>query len=208
MSYTLTPINDTTYKLSLRDDTQKVVILYKTIKHIIKNIHLDSNSNTIYISSEKIQTFKQLLEKNNNKLSHHTCVQLFNDLSQQIELLFKYGYSFYGFDINMILLVNNRFIFCSTNYLEHLNKDNNMTLLFLHDKPFFSNPEINGIHTLPSIINHKCCYYSLGILLVFCLLNNHNQLFEDMETILYPIKNTKMYWCIKRCLEEQRLLLC
>ena len=76
--------------------------------------------------------------------------------------------------------------------------------------------EINKLTTLPSKIDYRCAYYSLGVLLVFCLLNNYllvgneQKSVEEVESILSPLKNTKIYWFLKRCLDsniEKRLLL-
>ena len=76
------------------------------------------------------------------------------------------------------------------------------------NNPYFSNPEIIKLTTLPAEINYKCCYYSLGVLVVFCLLNNYllvgNEIksVEEIENIIKPLLNTKIYWFIKRCLYE------
>jgi serine/threonine protein kinase len=82
--------------------------------------------------------------------------------------------------------------------------------------PYFSNPEIMELTSLPSEINYKCSFYSLGVLVVLYLLNNFllvgNEIkrVDEIENILRPIYNTKIYWFIKRCLEEnidKRVLL-
>jgi hypothetical protein len=84
-------------------------------------------------------------------------------------------------------------------------------------KPYFSNPEIFELKVLPTKINYKCIYYSLGSLIVFSLLNSYllvaNELktSEEIDFIIQPIYNTKIYWFIKRSLEQdinkRRLLL-
>ena len=84
-------------------------------------------------------------------------------------------------------------------------------------QPYFSNPEVYQLTRLPTIINYKCCYYSFGSLIVFCLLHiyllvgNEFKTTKEIDNIIYPLFNTKMYWFIKRCLEDdinrRRLLL-
>jgi hypothetical protein len=75
--------------------------------------------------------------------------------------------------------------------------------------PYFSNPEILKLTTLPGSINYKCSYYSLGTLVVFCLLKqyllvgNEVKSVEEIENIIGPLKNTKLYWFIKRCLDDK-----
>jgi serine/threonine protein kinase len=125
------------------------------------------------------------------------------------------GYGFYGFDINDILVIDDIFIFCSAEHLLPI-VDDNIIFYSPIKTPYFSSPEILELTTLPSEINYKCSYYSLGALVVFCLLNkyllvgNEIKSLEEVEVILSPLYNTKIYWFIKRCLEEnvdKRVLL-
>ena len=110
-------------------------------------------------------------------------------------------------DINDILTIDNTFIFCSTKNLLPVIEDN---IIFYYPikSPYFSSPEIIKLTNLPSEINYKCAFYSLGALVVFYVLNNYllvaNELksVEEIDKILEPLYNTKIYWFIKRCLED------
>ena len=90
--------------------------------------------------------------------------------------------------------------------------------------PYFSNPEVNKLTSLPSKINYRSSYYSLGALTLFCLLNvyiyseldsyldsdSETELETQIDNILQPIYYTKIYWFLRRCLHkksEQRILL-
>ena len=132
---------------------------------------------------------------------------MIDDLTKQIINIKNMGYGFYGFDINDILTIDNRFILCSTQYLLPVIEDN---IIFYQPIkiPYFSSPEILKLTNLPSEINYKCSFYSLGVLVVFYLFKNYllvgNEIksVEEIEQILLPFNNTKIYWFIKRCLEE------
>ena len=139
------------------------------------------------------------------------------DLTQQIIYLKKLGYGFYGFDINDIIVINNDlFVFCSAGYLSSLTNDK---IIFYSPikRPYFGNPELFLLTTLPSEINHKCSYYSLATLVVYCLtktyllVGNEIKSETEIEKILQPFQNTKVYWFLKRCLhldsDKRRLLL-
>jgi hypothetical protein len=169
---------------------------------------LDYETNSIFFSAENVIPLKKyILDEKNKRISHATCIKLIDDLSKQICYLNKIGYGFYGFDINDILIIDNSFIFCSSQYLLELDNDN---IIFTSPikLPYFSNPELLKLTSLPSKINYKCCYYSLGLLVVFLLLNNYllvgNELkmFEEIDKILQPLHNTKIYWFLKRCLDD------
>ena len=209
--YDLKQINEFTYSLKIHG--QHILPLYKTIKKILKTAYYDSETESIFFSAEKVITFKQYIS--NRKLEIKQCIKMIDELTKQMIYLKSMDYGFYGFGVNDILIVDNLFLFCSTQYLIPLQKDH---FIFIEpiSNPYFSSPEIIGITTLPSEINYKCCYYSLGVLVVFCLLHNYllvgNELksTEEIECILMPFLNTKIYWFIKRCLEpkvEKRILL-
>jgi hypothetical protein len=61
---------------------------------------------------------------------------------------------------------------------------------------------------LPSEVDYKCCYYSLGSLVVFSLLHiyllvgNELKTSEEINEIIEPLYNTKIYWFLKRCLDD------
>ena len=209
--YDLKQINEFTYSLKIHG--QHILPIYKTIKKMLKTAYYDSETESIFFSAEKVITFKQYIV--NCKLEIKQCIKMIDELTKQMAYLKSMDYGFYGFGVNDILVVDNLFLFCSTQYLIPLQKDN---FIFIEpiSNPYFSSPEIIGITTLPSEINYKCCYYSLGVLVVFCLLHNYllvgNELksTEEIECILMPFLNTKIYWFIKRCLEpkvEKRILL-
>ena len=203
-------ISDFTYSLKIHGDY--VSVLYQSIKKVMKSIHYDEEKSVIFFSAENVLSFKEYL------LEHRTykkCIKMIDDLTKQMINLKKMGYGFYGFDINDILTIDNTFIFCSTENLLPVIEDN-IIFYFPIKTPYFSSPEIMKLTNLPSEINYKCSFYSLGVLVVFYLLNNYllvgNEIksVEEIGNILLPLNNTKIYWFIKRCLEEnidKRVLL-
>ena len=208
-SYELTTINDFTYNLKINGDFEDQ--LYYTINKMLKSSYYDDETNSIFFSAENVISLKQyILDKNDKKLSYATCIKLIDDLSKQLFCLNDLGYGFYGFDINDILVIDNTFIFCSTQYLLELDESDNTNIIFtsLIKKPYFSNTELFKLTSLPSKINHKCCYYSLGLLVVFLLVNkyllvgNEFKTSKEIDNILQPINNTKIYWFLKRCLDD------
>jgi hypothetical protein len=207
-SFILTKLNTSTFSLKIHGDGYKYI--YKSILKIIKSSNFDYDTNSILISCEKVTLLKSCY-----LLSHNDCIQLINDISKQIVFLHTMDYGFYGFDLNDILMIDNHFVICSTHYFVPLTDD----LIYFHHpikRPYFSSPEIIELTTLPSEIHYKCVFYSLGVLVVFCLLNNYllvgNEIKseEEIDIIISPLKNAKIYWFIKRCLYDditKRMLL-
>ncbi len=205
-AYVLMPINEFTYSLKINGDN--INEMYHTIQHMLTSCHFDNETNSIFFSAENVISFKKyILDKKEKKLSHYECIKLIDDLSKQIIYLHKLGFGFYGFDIGDILTIDNTFIFCSTQCLLPL--DNNAIIFTSPIKlPYFSNPELFELTSLPYEINYKCCYYSLGSLIVFSLLNiyllvgNELKSSEEIDKIIGPLYNTKLYWFLKRCLDN------
>ena len=197
-NYILKPINDCTYNLKINGEFN--IYIYKLIEKFIKTSNLDYATDSIYFCAENVISFKDYLLKNNN-LSHNKCIKLIYDLTNQILYLKKLGYSFYGFDINDILVVDELFMFCSAEYVVPLVND---SIIFYSPikQAYFSNPELYNLTTLPSEISYKCCYYSLGTLVIYCLLNTYIKEVDQIEKVIEPLYNTKIYWFIKRCLDS------
>ena len=213
--YNIIPINEFTYSLNIKGEDYNQY-LYNSIQKIIKSTYIDYETNSIYFSAEKVIPFKTfILTQPNKKMSYYKCIQLIDDLSKQIMFLHKFGYGIYEFDINDILMIDNHFIFCSTQNMLPLIKD-----YFIFNMPIkhqcFSSPELYKLSRLPTRLSYKCCYYSLGTFVVFCLLNvyllvgNEMKSAEEIDKIIEPLHDTKIYWFIKRCLNQDidnRLLL-
>jgi hypothetical protein len=210
--YEIKQINEFMYSIKIHGEY--VLPIYKTIKKMIKSSFYDNESDSIYFSAEKVTTLKKhILE--NGIMNLKKCIKMIDDLTKQMDYLKSINYGLYGFDITDILLVDDLFLLCNTQYLLAIVEDN-FTFIEPINTPYFSNPEIMRLTNLPSTINTKCIDYSLGVLVVFCLLNKYllvgNELKpqEEIEDTLRPIENTKIYWFIKRCLEEKidkRILL-
>jgi serine/threonine protein kinase len=205
--YDIKPISEYTYNLKIHGDNLPVI--YHIIKKMLKSTHYDTERDTIFFSAEKVTSFKNfILEKKDNKLDTYLCIKMIDDLTKQLIYLKTYNYGYYGFNINDILVIDNIFVFCSTECLLPLIGDN---FIFNSpiNQPYFSNPEVMKLTTLPSEIDYRCSYYSLGVLLIYCLLKNYllvgNEIksTEKIDEIIDPLNNTKIYWFIKRCMDEK-----
>lgn len=205
-TYDIILINDYTYNLKINGNFEYQ--LYYIIEKIIKSSHYDDDTNSIFFSAENVIPLKKyILNQKDKKISYATCIKLIHDLSKQLFCLNNLGYGIYGFDINDILIIDDTFILCSTQYLLEL-ENNNIIFNSIIKKPYFSNPELFKLTSLPSKVNHKCCYYSLGLLVIFLLMNkyllvgNEIKTTEEINRIIQPLYNTKIYWFLKRCLDD------
>jgi len=213
--YTINQMNDYSYSIKISGDNTEA--LYESIIQILQNgTFYDDETESIWLTAEKVETLKEYLFCK-SKMSQGKCIQMIDKLTNQIANLQNKGYGFYGCDIDDIIVINNNnFVICSAQYLLPIVCD---MLIFYSPitKPYFGSPELLSLTRLPAKIDYKGFYYSLGILLVYCLLNVYllvgNEIKDDVgiEMILKPIQNTKIYWFLKRCLnlesDKRQLLL-
>ena len=135
------------------------------------------------------------------------------DLSKQIAYLEINLMSFYGYNLDDILVINNNtFFIASTKHLISINaKDYYIYFYKPIIKPYFLSPELNELTKLPAKIDYRSNYYSLGALILFCSTNVY--IFSELtkeEDFLEQINYTKPYWFLKRCFYEdykKRILL-
>jgi hypothetical protein len=215
LGYTIKKNSEFTYTWTVNGDYKYEV--YFSASKLLQHSYYDEDTNTLIFTAEKIETLSDYLDsKNNRKMDHLSVIKLIHNLTRQINYLYSNNFGFYGFDLDDIIVVNEQdFFIGSSNYLLPI-VDNSIIFYNPIKFPYFSNPELLNLTSLPGEINYKCSYYSLGVLVVYCLLNNYllvgNEIKSDEETeiALSPIKNTKIYWFLKRCLTlitSKRILL-
>jgi hypothetical protein len=202
--YDIIPINEYTYTLKIHGDY--TIPIYQTIIKMLKSVNYNNEKHLLTFSAEHVIPFKQYITT--QKMPYKTCIKMIDDLTKQIIHLKTLNYGFYGLDINDLLIIDDTFIFCNTQNLLPITT-NAFIFLYPVNKPYFSNPELLELTNLPAKINCKCTYYSLGLLVVFCLLNKYllvgNEIKEELEIgkTLSCLYNTKIYWFLKRCLKTQ-----
>ena len=170
--------------------------------------------------ANSVTTLKEYEKK--TKWNYEKCQILISSLIKQLKNLLDVNYSFYGYNLESVIVINeNIFLQISTDYLLPI-KNKNITFYSPFIKSFFLSPEVNQITILPSKINYKCIYYSIGALTIYLLLhpfsNNTNESIitnintntNITENTLIPINGTKLYWFLLRAMDinsEKRNLI-
>jgi hypothetical protein len=171
------------------------------------------NNSTIYYDDEaegktqlkikalSVQTFEQFKEKQrkingSNKLSHNIIQDIIYSLSKQIfHLLHNESKCFYEFDPSNILVIDDcKFIYLSYEHLKDV-KDNKIHIYNpISKNTGFLSPELLLEKSIPILINYKTIFYRFGILILENLTNE--------TTIEIEQNNTKLYYFLKRCLNQ------
>ena len=171
----------------------------------------------IIIQSEAVQTLPDFLAGKNHNIGYQLGLQLFTDIGNQLKTLEQFNIYLGPLDLKDIVVIGEHFFIMEdtkniTVFSTKLRLQmNQMKMIKKWTKNKFSAPEIVNIKSLPADISVKSSYYNIAALLVYSLFKKHIDLKKNnVEDILENIKNTKLYWSIKRCLvvkPEERYFL-
>jgi hypothetical protein len=196
---------------------------------VIKGGTTTSDYKILKFKADSVKTFHQFQEENEKKIGKKNLriediAQLISSLSVQLNyLISKESHTIIGYNPEHIIVINDKTFafFCS----ELISKvEDNMALISypFSKEDFYVSPELLNLNELPSYVHYKIGYFSLGCLILYALLTDNDfykkYLKEEtneinIETILnlHPIKSTKLYWLLSRCLikdaKERSILL-
>lgn len=207
--------NNTLYKLELNKECPILLKSFMFSK-ILSGSSLYTDNKSIKWIAKKIRTFEEYknhLKKENgtSKLRYENIILLLYYFSCQLKYLMDNHYGFIKIDTKKILVIDdNKFIYVSTNDLLEMKGTK-----LLINRPFelddssIISPELKEINEVPSYIHYKTILYSIGCLSILGLTNEYdflrmdkNEQMKRIDELLGPIKDTKLYWTIKRTLDD------
>ena len=179
---------------------------------------------TLSFKAISVQTFLNFqceLERKNKtlKMPYNLVLKMTHNLVTQLNyLITQFSKTFLGFSLkNLIIIDKSKFVYLCDEFLLDIikNGENGEKMLikspFTRDDFFFS-PELLSVKEIPSFVNYKVSYFSLGLLILYTLLGDNidgdsedlqekDKVSHRMKTLI--IKNTKLYWLLERCLVEE-----
>ena len=207
--------NSCSYSLYIKGDYKEELFL--SLPRIPNMFYDDQENKVIFVAESVTQLLPCVTE---DIITYLQAINMIKCLSEQMKNLKRMSnLIFYGFDLDDILVINkDTFIIVSSNHLLKIEDERNNNIIFNCPfmLPYFSSPELISVNTLPTEVDYRASYYSLGALITFCLTNKYlfvgNEVMReaDIEKVLQPIFYTKVYWFLKRCLKqncEQRNIL-
>ena len=178
---------------------------------------------TLSFKAISVQTFSDFqceLERKNKtlKIPYNLVLKMTHNLVTQLKYLIShFSQTFLGYSPeNLIVIDKHKFVYLCDEFLldiKNENDYNNVTISYPFTRDdFFMAPELYCIKEIPSFVNYKVSYFSLGCLILFGLLGDDNFIKEDciehlqqikknLDTLI--VKNTKLYWLLERCLVEE-----
>jgi hypothetical protein len=182
---------------------------------------------TLSFKAISVQTFSDFqceLERKNKslKMPYNLVLKMTHNLVTQLKYLIShFSQTFLGYSPeNLIVIDKHKFVYLCDEFLldiknenDYNNNNKNVTISYPFTRDdFFMAPELYCIKEIPSFVNYKVSYFSLGCLILFGLLGDDDFIKEDCVEDLQQIKkhldsliikNTKLYWLLERCLVEE-----
>jgi hypothetical protein len=179
------------------------------------------------ISVQRFSDFqKELVRENKSlKMPYNLALKMTYNLVTQLKyLITHYSQTFLGYSLeNLIVIDKHKFVYLCNDFLLNIkngndyndnNNDNDNVLIsypFTCDD-FFMAPELYCIKEIPSFVNYKVSYFSLGYLILYTLIGDNidsdredlqekDKIKNHLDSLI--IKNTKLYWLLERCLVEE-----
>jgi len=158
----------------------------------------------LLLKAYNIQTFEEFMNNKKN-ITVASCLNILYFLSKQIEyLIYSESKCFYKIDTrNIINIDNNIFIYLSSNHLSEIENNEIQIYSPINKRTGLFSPELMRINEIPTKINCKTIFFSLGLLLISFLYeiddpNKYNS--KELLNMCHTIKETKLYYFLERCL--------
>lgn len=213
---------DSIFKIKFKYSAYSLInSLIKT--RIIQGGSTDETYKTITFKANSVKSLEdykneKMIRQGKKNLLVSELANVVRSLSIQINyLITAESKTIIGYNpLDIIVINDEKFAFIGSELVANIDvEDNEMATIScpFSTSDFFVSPELLKINKIPSKIHYKTAYFSLGILLIYMLLAD-DDFYKDYlkhkhsEKILeslnsHPVKNTRIYWLISRCLVEE-----
>lgn len=220
-NYVINKLENSIYKIVFRYTAHELVSSLVRSRLIIGS-STDENYRTITFKAESVKTLDEYLHHYSKRVGKKTLLvpdvaKLLSSLGTQLKYLIENTSStILGYTPADIIVINDeKFAFLGSELVANFDVDTEQATIccpFLTTDFFFS-PELLKITELPSYVNYKISYFSLACLIIYVMLGDdefyrdylrHKQsskIIEELNT--HPVKDTKIYWLLSRCLVEE-----
>ena len=161
---------------------------------------------SLSFNATTVKTLKSFL---NASLPYELVLKIISQLSTQLKYLIEtHNETFMGYNINNVIVIDDTtFVYVSNEELCKI-EEGQITITYPFSRSdFYMSPDISNIKEIPSKVHYKSVFYSLGCLMVDCLLFKDEEATEERNPHkildILPIKQSKLYYFLQRCLSEE-----
>jgi hypothetical protein len=168
---------------------------------------ISDNYKALTFRASSVKSLRKFISNKQN-INYENTLKIIISLTKQIQYLITTECEcFYEYIIeNIIVIDDDKFVYLSNDDLLKLSESNNFSFTKPFNRNGFISPELLKINSIPSELNYKTIYYSLGALVVYFLFDKNifkDGFNNDINEILKPIEGTKLFGLIIRCLFQE-----
>jgi hypothetical protein len=194
-----------TWELSVKweGETKKFWVNFPfNLLKIIKQEKVGKNNDKkLTIKATSIKPLSIFIKENGGMISYDSAIEMLFDLGNQLQTLERFYMSIPFLDIKDIIVVDDKnFFYLNDSKIIDI-KNHQIEIDEPYKKSMFFSPELKNIGSLPAYISYKSAFYSLALLVIYCLLNKYVENTDKLE-ILAPLNTSKLYWALLRMLEK------
>jgi hypothetical protein len=220
-NYDIYKLEKSIYKINFRHASYSLVNSLVRSR-LIAGSSTDHYYKTITFKAESVKPLYKYLAEYAIKTGKKTLfvsdtAKVIRSLVKQLSyLLEKCSSTIIGYNLENIIVINDdTFAFLGSELVANFDADTEQAMISCPFKStdFFFSPEIMEIRELPAYVHFKTAYFSLACLVMNLLLGDNEFYIEyvnDKESVNlleylnnHPIKETKLYWLLSRCLIEE-----
>lgn len=184
------------------------------VPKIVNNVR--TGKNIITFRAKSVIPLNKHLTNNGGQLYYQNAEALIKHAHLAMKNLEKNGLGIVNFDVNDFIVINDEyFLFINSEKVLFFNEDSDTGKSFMINEPIekgtFSSPELVNISSLPFKLPLQCGLFSLCSFVGTMITSTHLNIEHDddisshsknVEKFLLEILDTKLYWCLKKCLNK------
>ena len=211
---TVNRIDGDTFKIHIEHNSDKNTHII--FAYLFERLNPDSEKDIDYsieqeyslnLKANSVKTFNQYIEENNYRLEYDIVLKILQELSKIILYLERKQKTIIQFSLDdLIVLDKDEFLFVNNenifDFTSVKSKQVNISIPLEMNK--FSSPELKQITEIPFTLDYRAGYFSLASFLCYCLFAETliDKEESEIEKLLEPIYDTKLYRFISRCGEK------
>lgn len=190
--------------------------------------HKGKSGSSLTVSAEKIEPLSSFLKRHKKHLEYEVVELLIDSIGRQLQYLERENMGIASFNIDDITVFHSKadatatvhFAITNDDKIHEINDHHQLVINAPYPKEYTASTKNKGFHspefkefiskkTVPYTLHFKSGYYSFGLLCIYCYVSRGATATatatpseKDLDDILAPIINTKIYWFLKQVLQE------
>ena len=167
-----------------------------------------TGKNIITFQAQSITPLNKHLTNNGGQLYYQNAEALVKHAHLAMKNLEENGMGIVNFDVTDFIVINDEyFLFINSEKVIFFSETNETNKTFMINEPIekgsFPSPELDNMSSLPFKLPSQAGLFSLASLVGTLITSTRlSSLDNDVDKFLFEILHTKLYWCLKKCLNK------